>query len=111
MAEAATDEGRCADLPGEPAQCFGARGGLGGQEVAELFRQMDQDRARFEYADRHVAAGIAQRGDIRIGVDRDEPAGEMVSLADVSRNGIIFWLTLSEFGREVGRQKGSADEY
>src|SRR3546814_10198467 len=78
MAEAATDEGRCADLPGEPAQCFGARGGLGGQEVAELFRQMDQDRARFEYADRHVAAGIDQRGDLRIGVDRHEPAGELV---------------------------------
>ena len=52
MAEAAADEGRAANLPEQPAERFRAGGSVSGQELAELFRHMHQNRATFEHADR-----------------------------------------------------------
>ena len=74
MAEAAAEERRAAHLPEQPGQGLGARRAGGGQELAELLGEIDEDRAGFEHADRLGAAAVDQRRDLRIGIDRDEAA-------------------------------------
>ena len=82
MAEAAAKIGRAAHLPEQPRQAFGAGGRLGRQEGAEFFRQIHQDRARLEHADRLCAAAVHQRRNFRVGIGCDKTAAELVAVLD-----------------------------
>ena len=90
MAEAAAEIGRAAHLPEQPGEALGARRRLGRQEGAELFGEMDEDGAGLEHPDRLFAAAVEQRRDLRIRIDRDEAAGELVAVADPDRPGVVF---------------------
>ena len=90
MPEAAADEGRAAHLPEQPRQAFGARGRRGGQQGAELLGQMHQDRAGLEDPDRLRAAAVEQRRDLRVRIDLDEAAAELLAVADLHQPGVVF---------------------
>src|SRR6185312_16575918 len=66
--ESATEVGRCAHLPEEPRQTFGTRRMLGRQELAKLLREIDEDGARLEHADRLRTAAIEQRRNLGVRV-------------------------------------------
>ena len=90
VAEAAAEEGRAAHLPEQPVQRLGALGQVPGQEVAEFFREVHQDRARFEDAQLRLDAGVQQGRDLRVRVDPDEAAAELVAVADPDRPGVVL---------------------
>ena len=90
MPEAAADIGRAAHLPEQPRQALGARRRVGRQEGAELLGEMDQDRAGLEHADRLRSAAIHQRGDLRVRIDRDEAAAELLALIDADQPGVVL---------------------
>ena len=95
MAEAAAQERRRTHLPEQPRKAFRARGAVRRQEGAELFSEIDEDRAGFENAHRLLLAAIEQRGDLRIRVDRHEARAELIALTDVDQPRIIFRSAMS----------------
>ncbi|MNU02977.1 hypothetical protein D3C72_2468490 [compost metagenome] len=58
MPEAAAQIRGRTHLPEQPVQGFGAPCRIGGQEGAELFREVEQDRTGFEDADRRLDAAV-----------------------------------------------------
>ena len=90
MTKAASDERACADLPCDPTQRLSTSGGIGWQELAELLCQMDQDCCRFKNAEGFVTAAIFHCWNFRVWVESHEPAGELLTLADVYGVGIVF---------------------
>ena len=90
MAEAAAEKRRRAHLPEEPGEALGPRAGFGRQEGAELLGEIEQDRAGFEHADRLRAAAVDHGRDLRIGIDRDEAAAELIALADLDQPGVVL---------------------
>ena len=84
-------------------------GGIGRQEGAELLGEVEQDRAAFEHALR--ARGIAvveQRGDLAVGIERDEAAAELVAFADVDQPGVIVGAGMAR-GEQFLEQDGDLD--
>src|SRR5690349_14033892 len=90
MTEAAADIGRAAHLPEQPGQALGACGALLGQELAEFLSEVHQDRTGLEDADRFRAAAVHHRRDLRVRIDLDEAAAELVALADADQPGVVF---------------------
>src|SRR5205814_4210370 len=90
MAEAAAEEGCAAHLPEQPRQGLGPRGTCGRQEFAELLRKVEQDRARFENAHRLRTTAVEQRRDLRVGVDIDEAAAELIAVPNADGPSVIF---------------------
>src|SRR3546814_5654283 len=90
MTETAAEKGRAAHLPHQPRQRFGTLCGVGRQESAEFFGKMDQDCARFEYADRLGPAAVDERGDLAVRIGADEAARKLVALADIDLPGVIL---------------------
>ena len=96
MAEAAAEIGRAAHLPEQPVQRLGAERDVLRQEGAELLRQIEQDRAGFEHADRLRSAAVQQRRDLRVRVDRHEAAAELIALADVDQPGVVLGAGMAQ---------------
>src|SRR6185369_17385959 len=90
MAEAAAEERRGADLPHQPGKSLRARPAGGREELTELLGKIKEDRTRFEHSDRLGSAAVNEGGDLRIRVDRNEAASELLAIADSDRPGIIF---------------------
>ena len=90
MPEPATQVGRRTHLPEQPVQGFGAPCGIGGQEGAEFFRQVKQDRTGLEDTDRRLDAAVQQRRNLRVRIDLDEAAGELITLADADQPGVVL---------------------
>src|SRR4029453_9012064 len=61
------------------------------QELAGLLAEIEQDRARFEDADRLSArgAGIDERGDLLVRTDLEEVGRHLLALADVHRDYLV----------------------
>src|SRR5690606_28583677 len=72
---------------------------LGQKGSAELFRQVHQDRARFEDAHRLVSATVEQRRNLGIGINLDETRTELLALADGDQPCVVFGTAVA------GRQK------
>ena len=91
MAEAAAQERRRPHLPEQPVKRLGPRRRVLGQESAELFGEVEQDRPALEHALGLCRIGpVEQRRNLRIGVQFDEARTELVALADVDVPGVIF---------------------
>src|SRR5208282_3699392 len=71
VAESSAEIRRASHLPEQPGQAFGARAGLGRQEGAKLFREIEQDRAGLEDPDRLRTAAIYHRRYLGVGIDRN----------------------------------------
>src|SRR5690554_2864887 len=76
VTEAAAKIGGAAHLPEQPVQCFGTLRRALGQKFAELLRQIEQYRARFEYPGRRRGAMIHQRRNLGVGIGLDKAAAE-----------------------------------
>ena len=77
-----------ADLPEQPLQRVEATAQVARQEEPGLLRQVQQDRAGFEHADRRAAVGgrgIDHRRHLVVGRDREECRLELLALADIDR--------------------------
>ena len=97
MAKPAADIGRAAHLPEQPGQAFGARRGLGRQKrIVEFLGKVHQDGGGLEDADRLWAAAVDHRRDLRVRVDRDKPAAELIALADADQPGIVFGALVTQ---------------
>jgi hypothetical protein len=97
MPKAAAKERRRAHLPEKPRQALGARGMQGRQKcTAKLLREIHQDRARLEDTDRLGAAAIQQRRDLRIRIDRDEAAAELLAVVDLYGPGVVLRRLVTE---------------
>ncbi|ENN88140.1 hypothetical protein RHSP_39340 [Rhizobium freirei PRF 81] len=94
--ETAAEIGRAAHLPEQPGQAFGTSRLLLRQEGGELFGEIGQDRSRFKNADRLGAAAIEQGGDLRIRVNLDEAAAELVAVTDLDQPGVIFGAAMTK---------------
>ena len=90
MAKASAQKRRTAHLPEELRQEFGTAGAIQGQENAESFGQIHQDRTRFEHLDRHRSALIDQRWDLGVGVGTNKAAAELVAVLDADQPDILF---------------------
>src|SRR5207245_11795569 len=88
MAKTAAEIGRTAHLPEQPRKTFGARLDVGRQERAELFREIDQDGGGLEDADRLLAAAVHQRRNLRVRIDLDKAAAELVAV-DPDQPGVV----------------------
>src|SRR5690606_1696144 len=66
VSEAAAEIRRASDLPEEPRETLSSRSALRRQECAELLREIQQNGAGLEHTDRHRAAPIHERGNLRI---------------------------------------------
>ena len=105
VAEASAEVGRAAHLPEQPGQAFGAGGGVGGEEGAELLGEIEQDGAGFEEADRLGAAAIHQGRDFGVGIDGDETAAELVAIADADQPGVVLGAAVAE-GQQLFQHDG-----
>jgi len=80
---------------------------LGGLRAEPLLRQIDEDRARFEHAHRLGLGTVEQSRDLRIRIDGDKAAAELVALADPDQPGVVFGAAMAErqqlFQRLIGR--------
>src|SRR4051794_34505099 len=56
---------------------------------------MDENCARFEHPDWLGTAAVDQRRDLGIRIDVDEPAAELVAVADTDRPGVIFGVLMA----------------
>ncbi|MNL60140.1 hypothetical protein D3C87_1839270 [compost metagenome] len=90
MSEAAAEIRRGCHLPEQPVHRFGPGLVFLRQEGAELFSEVEQDRTRFEYADRLRSGPVHQRRDLRVRIDLDEARAELVALVDADQPGIVF---------------------
>jgi hypothetical protein len=73
-----------------------ALGGLSRQEGAELFGEVEQDRAGLEDADRLAPAAIHHGRDLGIGIDGDEAAAELVAVVNPDQPSVVFGALLAE---------------
>ncbi|MNH27055.1 hypothetical protein D3C79_871480 [compost metagenome] len=105
MAKAPTQKRRRTHLPEQPVQGFGTRGRTGGQEGCEFLGQVQQDRTRFEYPNRWLDAAIEQGGDLRVGVDLNEPTGELVAFADADQPGVVLGAAVAQ-GQQFFKKDG-----
>jgi hypothetical protein len=97
MPEAATQVRGRAHLPEQPVQCFGAACQVGGQEGAEFFRQVEQDRTGFEDPEGRLHAAVQQG---RQGFFVSRPSDRAVDAGELAaRRGVVF----PDLGRNVGR--------
>src|SRR5690554_5053398 len=92
MTEATTEQRSAPHLPEQPIQALGAPGHVLGNELTELLRQVQQDGAGLEQPQRRVDAGIQHGRDLRVGVDLDKAATELVTLVDTDQPGIVLGL-------------------
>src|SRR6202044_2068643 len=90
VAEAAAEIGRAAHLPEQPVQRLGTDGHVLWEEGTKLIREIQQDRAGFEYADWLRTAAVEQCRDLRVRIDRHEAAAELLAVADVYQPCIVF---------------------
>ncbi|MDT4855620.1 hypothetical protein FQZ97_899830 [compost metagenome] len=69
-----------AHLEHQPLDCLVAAGGILRDELAGLVREKKQDRAGLEQCERAAvrAVGVDDRGDLVVGVEREEFRGELV---------------------------------
>src|SRR5690554_3336642 len=92
VTEAAADEGRTAHLPEQPVEALGTTTDVLRNEGAELVRQIQQDGAGLEQPQRRVHADVKHHQNLRVGVDLDEAAAELITLADADQPGVVFRL-------------------
>ncbi|CAM4851251.1 unnamed protein product [Rotaria magnacalcarata] len=76
-----------------------------GEQLAGFFRQVDQDRAGLEHTNRLGAAVVHQRGDLRVRVDCDKTAAELVAVADLDQPGVVFRAGMPE-GQQLFEEDG-----
>jgi hypothetical protein len=76
-----------AHLPHQPRNRFPPRGRIGGDELARLVGQVQQDRTALEQADRLTAGavGIDDCGDLAVGVEAEEFGRLLVVLRESTR--------------------------
>eukprot|EP00754_Rhynchopus_humris_P039814 Rhum_TRINITY_DN22910_c0_g1::Rhum_TRINITY_DN22910_c0_g1_i1::g.176502::m.176502 len=81
VSEAAADERRGSHLPHQPVHalrpCSGAVGAR--EELTVLLRNVHQNGARLEETNRLAAAVVVQGRDLRVRVQRNEPASELLA--------------------------------
>ena len=90
VSEAAAEIGCAAHLPEQPVHGFGALGVVSRQEGAELFREIEQDRAGLEHPSRWVGAVVHHSWNFRVRVGRHEAAAELVAVVDRNQPGVVF---------------------
>ena len=66
--------------PEQPVERLGPRGVIARQELPELLREVEQDRAGLEHP--HVLVGVIERRNLGVRVDIHEAATELVAVAD-----------------------------
>src|SRR5690606_28334099 len=66
------------------------------QECTELLREIDEDRAGFEYADRPLAASIHHCWDLGIGIHGNESRAELLALGDPDQPGIVLCAAMTQ---------------
>src|ERR1700688_5157268 len=82
-------------LPEQPVQRLSALAAILWQEGAEFIRQVEQDRAGFEYASRRLLAIVHERRDFGIRVHPDKSTTELVALTDPDQPGVIFRIPVT----------------
>lgn len=90
MPQASPYERRSAHLPHQPVESLRSRTGIGGQECAEPFRQVDQYRTALEDGCDRVCGLIHQRWDFCVGIDADETAAKLIPVENVDQPGVVF---------------------
>jgi hypothetical protein len=100
LAEHRADRGHLEEHPG---QGLVALGRILGQELAGLLRQIDQDRAGLEQAERLSARAVRidDGGDLAVGVQRQEFRRPGLVLADVDRMRLIRQADLLQHDRHL----------
>jgi hypothetical protein len=58
--------------------------------------EVNQDRAGFEHAQRLLTAAVDQRRNLRVGIDLDEAARELVTFVDPDEPGVVFGAGMAE---------------
>ena len=96
MAEAAAEIGCGSHLPEQPGQALRPLRAARRDERVELLRQVEKNRGGLEHARGRGRAAVEQAGDLRVRVDVDEPAAELVPLADVDEPGVVLRLLDAE---------------
>ena len=74
-----------------------------GDEVAELFRQVKQDCARFKNANRLVGAIVNQSWNFRIRVEVNKFRSELIAFVNVYKPGVL--VSLADTGSQQLLQK------
>ncbi|MND74786.1 hypothetical protein D3C80_663890 [compost metagenome] len=96
MTEAAAQVGRRTHLPEQPVHGLGTTGRVGRQELSEFFGKVEQDRTGLEHPQRRLHAVVEQGRDLRVGVDLDEAAGELLAFADANQPGVVLGAGMPE---------------
>ena len=68
--------------------------GLRRQESAKLFCEINQDRARLEYANRRRPAAVHQCGNFRVGIDGDKATAELMAIVNADQPSVVFRATM-----------------
>src|SRR3712207_2833979 len=97
MTKAAAEEGGTPHLPEQPSQTLCPCCAIGRQECTELFREVDQNRARLEDAHGLRATAVHERWNFGVRVDLHKAAAELVALIDSDQPRIILGPSVSEF--------------
>ncbi|MNH16457.1 hypothetical protein D3C79_761010 [compost metagenome] len=105
MSEATAQVRGRAHLPEQPVQSLGALRQVLGQEVAEFFCQVQQDRAGLEDASGRRDATVEQGRDLRVGVDLDKTAGKLIAFANADEPSVVFGAATAE-GQQFFKQYG-----
>src|SRR5580704_2812084 len=96
MAESAAEIWRRAHLPEEPRKALRALGGFGRQEDSKLLREIEQDCAGLEEPDRLRTAAVHQSRDLRVWIDGDEVAAELLTLVDPDQPGVVLGAFMAQ---------------
>ena len=72
-------------------------------ELACLFRDVEHDGAGFEYRKRTTPVGrfmVDQRGHPIVRIDAEKMVSELIALADIALNDVVFEAALLELNRD-----------
>ncbi|MNM80293.1 hypothetical protein D3C81_922590 [compost metagenome] len=58
--------------------------------MAEFFCQVQQDRTGLEHANGRLHATVQQGRNLRVGVDLDKAAGELIAFANADQPGVVL---------------------
>jgi len=84
----------------QPRKQLAAIGGrVGRKKLAGLIGEIEQDRVRIE----HLGVAVDDRRHFRVGIDRNEFRAELLALARVDRNRLVFEPGLFEKQRHFRR--------